>query len=90
MAQRWLKDQKRPFRRKRQKKYHDLLRENYPLPNGVEEVKFKFGDDANGDSAVWITVVVRPDLSPTRNRFADINEFALRLKASILAAGLPR
>ncbi len=71
--------------------FHDLVRRRFPLPDGFRTVKFRFGEDSAGDPAVWIVFIVeKDDLSPSRERIAEIRRAGEAMKSEVRRTGTER
>lgn len=57
-----------------------------PLPNIVERVRLRFGQDADGDPAVWIILYIHDDLTKTDQEIAELSKLGDRLRDDIIEA----
>jgi hypothetical protein len=64
--------------------FDDIVRRMGPLPAGVRRVQFRFGEDSEGAPAVWITFIAGDDLKPSKEKIADLQRVASKVRAEIL------
>jgi len=65
----------------------DVVQRHRPWPDGVRDVKLRFGVDSAGEPAVWIVVVARDELNPSRERITAISDFADKIRSDIRRTG---
>jgi len=64
--------------------FRDIGRKAGPLPEGVHELRFRFGEDSQGDLAVWIVLVADDDLKPSKAKVESIKQFTRKLQDEIM------
>ncbi len=70
--------------------FHDIVRRIGRLPTGVRRVEFRFGEDSEGASAVWISLIADDDLKPSKEKIADLQRIAGEVRAEILRSDTDR
>ena len=61
-----------------------------PLSADIRRVAYYFGEDASGDPAVWISIVVPQGLENSHERLTAIKNSTEIFKAEILKTGVRR
>ncbi|MDQ2803486.1 MAG: hypothetical protein M3Y41_12700 [Pseudomonadota bacterium] len=51
-----------------------------PWPEAVEDVELEFGEDSSGDPAVWVWLLVAPDLEPPAATMRELSDFAQSIR----------
>ena len=64
--------------------FHDIVREFGPLPEGISHIDFRFGTDSEGAAAVWITLMARDDLNPSKEKISDLQRLTREIHSKIL------
>jgi hypothetical protein len=72
------------------KLFHDIGRHLGQLPDGVEKLQFRFGQDSRGDPAVWIVFIAGNDLKPSAKKIESIQQAASKLRDEILSSDTDR
>jgi len=70
--------------------FHEILRGIGPLPEGVRRVEFRFGEDSQGDPAVWIVLVADEDLNPSNEKLDALRRIIDEVQAAILRSDTER
>jgi hypothetical protein len=66
----------------------DVLGKLGDLPEGVKRVSARFGEDSQGDPAVWITFTARDDLKPSKEKIADLLRVAEEVRSEVIRSGI--
>ncbi len=64
------------------KRFHQMVR-NLRLPEDVSRVEFRFGEDSTGAPAVWIGLIAKDDLKPSKSKIARLHRVAEELRAMV-------
>jgi hypothetical protein len=72
------------------KVFHDIVKGLGQLPPDVRNVRFRFGEDSDGAPAVWITITVNDDLTPSNAKVADIRGIAKKVQRDLLNSDIAR
>jgi hypothetical protein len=67
------------------KRLHDILRA-VRLPKDVQRVEFRFGDDSTGAPAVWIVLITKDDLTPSKAKIADLQRAAEEMRSIVFSS----
>jgi hypothetical protein len=70
--------------------FHDIVRKVGRLPEGIRQVRFRFGEDSEGAAAVWITLVANDDLKPSKEKIAALQRISNEVRSEILRSGSER
>jgi len=74
--------------------FHDIVRritqKHGRLPDGVEGVDFRFGEDSTGAPAVWVLFKGPDDLKPSKDKIAAMLSFAKEVTSEISLSGSER
>ena len=74
--------------------FHDIVRkitqEFGRLPDGVQGVDFRFGEDSTGAPAVWVLFKGPDDLKPSKDKIATMQRFAKEVTSEIFRSGSER
>lgn len=68
----------------------DIIRSIGRLPDGVEKVDFRLGEDSEGEPAVWIVVKAREDLNPSKEKIAALRRVANDVRSKVISSGSHR
>jgi len=60
------------------------------LPSGVRGFELRFGEDATGDPAVWVSFLLEPDYSTAPPSIHALTEFGRRIRKAIRDDGSDR
>ena len=69
---------------------HDIVRRTGWLREGIQEVRFRFGEDSEGAPAVWITFVTNDDLKPSKEKIAALQRISNEVRSEIVRSGSER
>ena len=72
------------------KLFHAIGRKIGRLPDGVQRLQFRFGQDSRGDRAVWIVLIAADDLNPSKTKIESIQKVAGKLRDEILSSDTDR
>lgn len=61
---------------------HALVRK-HKLPPGVKTFELEFGEDSEGDPAVWVWFIVDDDLNPSPEKVSKLNKLARSVTTDI-------
>jgi hypothetical protein len=64
------------------------LRKDGRMLHGVKAVEVDFGEDSTGDPAVWISLTVDDEISPSQQRISELSDLARSLRDEILKTGI--
>ena len=70
--------------------FQEMGRRYMPLSADIRRVAYHFGEDASGDPAVWISIVVPQGLENSHERLTAIKNSTEKFKAEILKTGVKR
>ena len=70
--------------------FGDIVRGLGRLPEGVVRVDYHFGEDSEGDPAVWFTVVAHEDLKPSKDKIAALQQIAEKVRSEVHRSGSER
>lgn len=70
--------------------FHDIVRKQGPLPEGVRTVDLRLGEDSSGAPAVWIVIVAEDDLNPSDESIAAIRRLGEKVRSDVLSTGSER
>lgn len=74
--------------------FHNIVRKVIgklgSLPEGVQRVDFRFGEDSEGAPAVWIVLQARSDLNPSREKIAEMLRVANEVRSEVFLSGTER
>jgi hypothetical protein len=74
--------------------FHDIVRgitqKLGRLPDGVQGVDFRFGEDSTGAPAVWVLFKGPDDLKPSKDKIAAMQRFANEVTSEIFRSGSER
>jgi len=60
------------------------------LPEGVQRIDFRFGEDSTGAPAVWIVFKGPDDLKPSKDKIAAMQRVANEVRSEIFLSGTER
>jgi hypothetical protein len=60
------------------------------LPNGIRRFELRFGEDATGDPAVWISFILPPDYPTAPRPIRALTDLGLRVRKTLRDEGLHR
>jgi hypothetical protein len=69
---------------------HEIVRKIGRLPDGVQRVAFRFGEDSEGAPAVWITFIAHDDLKPSRAKIAELQRVMNEVRSQVIRSGTER
>jgi hypothetical protein len=70
--------------------FHDIVHKIGRLPEGVQRVEFHFGEDSEGEPAVWITFVARDDLKPSKAKISELQRIINEVRSQVIRSGTER
>jgi hypothetical protein len=70
------------------KRVHNLVR-RHTLPVGMRDFVVRFGEDADGERAVWISFIVPRDYQDSNEKISAANDFVREVRSDLLRANLP-
>jgi len=62
---------------------NDAVHARVRFPQDVLRVEFRFGEDSTGAPAVWIVLVARDDLKPSRRKIAGLQRAAEEVRSVV-------
>ena len=62
--------------------------DKWQLPSNVRGTDLEFGEDSNGEPAVWIWLTVDDELKPSDESIVGLNWFVTNVRSELLRAGL--
>jgi hypothetical protein len=64
------------------KRFNDIVR-TVRLPDDVHRIEFRLGEDSTGAPAVWITLIAKDDLTPSKRKIADLQRVAEEVRSKV-------
>jgi hypothetical protein len=64
--------------------FGNLPQQTGKWPDGVERVEYRFGEDTDGSPAVWITIIAKNELTPSRKAVDDLTKYSNKLREAVL------
>jgi hypothetical protein len=68
--------------------FGNLPQQTGEWPDGVEKVEYRFGEDSDGSPAVWITIIARNELSPSRKTVDELTTYSNKLRKAVLNSNI--
>jgi hypothetical protein len=53
-------------------------------------LQFRFGEDSDGEPAVWITLFVQPDVNPSRETINEIDQLSESIRNEVINSDFRR
>ena len=69
------------------RKVHNAVSAN-TSPNIVRGFELEFGSDSTNSRAVWVHLIVDPELNPTQERISELSSVANKVRLALLDQGL--
>jgi hypothetical protein len=70
--------------------FHDIVRKIGRLPDDIRRVEFHLGEDSEGAPAVWITLVARDDLQPSKEKISTLQRITNEVRSQVINSGTGR
>jgi hypothetical protein len=67
-------------------KVHHIVNAN-TAPEIVRSFEVEFGSDSANNPAVWVHLIVDPDLNPSREKISELNGIARKVRFALLDGG---
>ena len=70
--------------------FGNLPQQTGKWPEGVERVDLRFGQDSDGSPAVWITIIAKNELAPSRKMIDDLTQYSKKLRDAVVRSEFGR